>query len=145
MLKSMRRVSRASSYSPKGQMGDSWVSERMMEEPSTGQKLNTEGTGKLCMGAGVLRIIRVKHGECGQGSKDRSSLITQQRIHNGEKPYVCRECGQSFSEKSILIRHQRTHIGEKPFVCRECEQGFSHIKHQRTHTGEKPFVCRECE
>uniref|UniRef100_A0A452FA02 PR/SET domain 9 n=1 Tax=Capra hircus TaxID=9925 RepID=A0A452FA02_CAPHI len=145
LLKSMRRVSRASSYSPKGQMGDSWVSERMMEEPSTGQKLNTEGTGKLCMGAGVLRIIRVKHGECGQGSKDRSSLITHQRIHNGEKPYVCRECGQSFSEKSILIRHQRTHIGEKPFVCRECEQGFSHIKHQRTHTGEKPFVCRECE
>ncbi|XP_068829769.1 LOW QUALITY PROTEIN: histone-lysine N-methyltransferase PRDM9-like [Capricornis sumatraensis] len=153
LLKSLRlkRISRASSYSPRGQTRASGVHERITEEPSTSQKLNPEDTGKLLMGAGVSGIIKVKYGECGQGSKDRSSLITHQRTHTGEKPYVCRECGecgQSFSQKSVLIRHQRTHTGEKPYVCRECGRSFSNksnlITHQRTHTGEKPYVCREC-
>ena len=114
LLKSIRlkRISRASSYSPRGQVGGSGVHERITEEPSTSQKLNPEDTGKLFMGAGVSGIIKVKYGECGQGSKDRSSLITNQRTHTGEKPYVCRGCAQSFSRKSHLNRHQRTHTGE---------------------------------
>ena len=88
LLKSIRlkRTSRASSYSPRGQVGGSGVHERITEEPSTSQKPNPEDTGKLFMGAGVSGIIKVKYGECGQGSKDRSSLITHQRTHTGEKP-----------------------------------------------------------
>ena len=150
LLKSIRlkRISRASSYSPRGQMGASGVHERITEEPSTSQKPNPEDTGKLFMGAGVSGIIKVKYGECGQGSKDRSSLITNQRTHTGEKPYVCGECGRSFSQKSNLIRHQRTHTGEKPYVCGECGRSFSEKSsltiHKRTHTGEKPYVCGDC-
>ena len=142
LLKSIRlkRISRASSYSPRGQVGGSGVHERITEEPSTSQKLNPKDTGKLFMGAGVSGIRKVKYGECGQGSKDRSSLITHQRTHTWEKPYVCRVCGQSFSQKSHLNRHQRTHTGEKPYVCRGCGQSFSrksHLnRHQKTHTGE---------
>ncbi|XP_059939128.1 histone-lysine N-methyltransferase PRDM9-like [Mesoplodon densirostris] len=145
----LRRISRAFSYSPKGQMGSSRAHERMMEAgPSTGQKVNPEDTGKLLMGAGVSRVVKVKYRGCGQGSKDRSSLTKHQRTHTGEKPYVCRECGRHFSQKSNLIRHQRTHTGEKPYVCGECGRHFSQksnlIGHQRTHTGEKPYVCGEC-
>uniref|UniRef100_A0A4W2D682 Histone-lysine N-methyltransferase PRDM9 n=1 Tax=Bos indicus x Bos taurus TaxID=30522 RepID=A0A4W2D682_BOBOX len=150
LLKSikLKRISRASSYSPRGQVGRSGVHERITEEPSTSQKLNPEDTGKLFMGAGVSGIIKVKYRECGQGSKDRSSLITHERTHRAEKLYVCGECGKSFSQKSPLIRHQRTHTGEKPYVCGECGKSFSQksplIRHQRTHTGKKPYVCREC-
>ena len=71
LLKSimLKRISRASSYSPRGQMGASGVHERITEEPSTSQKPNPEDTGKLFMGAGVSGIIKVKYGECGQSSK----------------------------------------------------------------------------
>ena len=144
----LKRISTASSYTPEGQMGASEVHERMAEEPSTSQKLNPEDTGKLFMEAGVSGIIRLKYGEHEQGSKDRSSLITPEKIHTGEKPYVCKECGKSFSWRSDLTKHERTHTGEKPYVCGECGRSFSLkknlITHQRTHTGEKPYVCREC-
>ena len=52
----LKRISTASSYTPKGQMGASEVHERMAEEPSTSQKLNPEDTGKLFMEAGVSGI-----------------------------------------------------------------------------------------
>ncbi|XP_043336545.1 histone-lysine N-methyltransferase PRDM9-like [Cervus canadensis] len=150
LLKSVRlkRISRASSYSTGGQMGGSGVHERMTDEPSTSQKLNPEDTGTLLTGTGVSGNMRVTYGECGQGSKDRSSLSTHQRTHTGEKPNVCGECGRSFSKNFNLITHQRTHTGEKPYVCGECGRSFSKksdfIRHQRTHTGEKPYVCEEC-
>ncbi|KAB0346055.1 hypothetical protein FD755_024298, partial [Muntiacus reevesi] len=150
LLKSVRlkRISRASSNSPRGQMGGSGVHETMTDEPSTSQKLNPEDTGTLLTGALVSGIMRVTCRECGQGSKDRSSLITHERTHTGEKPFVCGQCGRSFHRKSHLITHQRIHTREKPYVCRDCGRSFSDksnlISHRRTHTGEKPYVCGEC-
>ena len=80
----LKRISRASSYSPGGQMGGSGVHERMKDEPSTTQKLNPEDTGTLLTGVEVSGIMRVTYGECGQGSKDRSSPITHERTHTRE-------------------------------------------------------------
>ena len=59
LLKSLRlrRISRASSYSFKGQMGCSRVHKRMREETNTGQEVNPEDTGKLFMGKGASRIM----------------------------------------------------------------------------------------
>ena len=97
LLKSMRlkRISRASSYSPRGQLRGSVVHERMTDEPSTRQKLNPEDTGTLLTGAGVSGIMRVRYGECGQGSKDRSTLTAHKRTHTGEKPMFVGSVGKA--------------------------------------------------
>ncbi|XP_066122345.1 histone-lysine N-methyltransferase PRDM9-like isoform X3 [Saccopteryx bilineata] len=147
---SPRRISRAFFKTPKGHLGSSSEQERMLQEaPSRGQKVNSVDTEKLSMRVGISRIVPVKCRECGQGFDDGSHLLTHQRTHSGEKPYVCRECERGFTRKSYLLIHQRTHSGEKPYVCSECERGFTQksylLIHQRTHSGEKPYVCRECE
>ncbi|XP_073436028.1 oocyte zinc finger protein XlCOF7.1-like isoform X2 [Dendrobates tinctorius] len=86
--------------------------------------------------------------KCGKCFNKKSKLVSHQRTHTREKPFICSECGKCFVAKSNLERHQRIHTGEKPFSCSECGKCFTVkailVKHQRTHTGEEPFSCSEC-
>ncbi|XP_030921672.1 zinc finger protein 391 [Geospiza fortis] len=86
--------------------------------------------------------------ESGQSSCQRSELVAQEQLHDGEKPHKCLECGKSFRQSSTLISHQMIHTGEWPYECGECGKGFSHrstlVIHQRIHTGERPYECGEC-
>lgn len=76
------------------------------------------------------------------------NLVAHERIHRGEKPYICVVCQKAFCQSNELTKHVRTHTGEKSHGCHICKKGFNGssklVAHMRIHTGERPYVCVIC-
>uniref|UniRef100_A0A3B3E1K2 C2H2-type domain-containing protein n=1 Tax=Oryzias melastigma TaxID=30732 RepID=A0A3B3E1K2_ORYME len=59
------------------------------------------------------------------------------------KPFPCSTCGRSFTQKHSLQAHQRVHSGERPFVCSVCSKSLPEHDQNLLST-EKSFTCDKC-
>ncbi|XP_003726405.3 zinc finger protein 850 [Strongylocentrotus purpuratus] len=87
---------------------------------------------------------------CDKGFKKMSSHNVHQRIHTGDKPFVCKFCNKAFSVKSNLKQHEiAKHTDERPYACSKCDARFkqhSHLKsHEEIHAGIKNYECTVCD
>uniref|UniRef100_A0A0N4ZMA7 C2H2-type domain-containing protein n=1 Tax=Parastrongyloides trichosuri TaxID=131310 RepID=A0A0N4ZMA7_PARTI len=73
--------------------------------------------------------------------------IDESSPHIRKKPVIgkCQFCEKIFKYPSKLAAHERVHTGEKPYICTICQKGFSQSTpmrmHMRRHLNQKLFIC----
>uniref|UniRef100_A0A0B6ZJ83 C2H2-type domain-containing protein n=2 Tax=Arion vulgaris TaxID=1028688 RepID=A0A0B6ZJ83_9EUPU len=91
--------------------------------------------------------LKCKVPSCGKEFTKMCRLRQHERLHSGEKPFVCdyQGCSWAFATASKLKRHQTKHTGLRKWICEVCKKQFhrsEHLKgHLITHSGDRPFIC----
>ena len=105
---------------------------------SSDRKISCDLSGKRLFSCGF----------CGKKSKDRFNLERHMRVHDGKRPYDCKNCYKSFKYPGCLKDHMISwHSSDKQFHCEKCLKPFrkksslkEHLRrrHRSKEGNEKP-------
>ena len=75
-------------------------------------------------------IYTCKYGECDKEYNKIWNLLDHVRMHEGIKPYKCKECGKTFTQKGNLKKHSKQHSvvslkDRKRFQCHVCLKKYT--------------------
>ncbi|KAL4714712.1 hypothetical protein ACJJTC_002571 [Scirpophaga incertulas] len=89
----------------------------------------------------LLMHCRAKHGYekidkcsfCDYRASNAEQVKIHERLHTGERPYVCAECGAGFHRRSSYLQHVPIHLPEKTVQCDQCPARFKSVTLMRIH------------
>ncbi|CAH0599511.1 unnamed protein product [Chrysodeixis includens] len=106
----------------------------------------------------LLMHCRAKHGYektdkcsyCDYRASNAEQVKIHERLHTGEKPYVCAQCGAGFHRKSSYLQHVAIHLPDKTVQCDQCPARFKSVTLMRIHKNrhrapQYSFKCRVCD
>ncbi|XP_064483372.1 zinc finger protein 211-like [Ornithodoros turicata] len=92
--------------------------------------------GQRREGRPVERVHRGRHKcrFCQYSSDHTTHVRDHERVHTGERPYVCAVCTKGFTSKRNLGNHSKTvHEGQRNYGCSVCGYTFTQKIHLQRH------------
>ncbi|XP_012544950.1 zinc finger protein 81 [Bombyx mori] len=89
----------------------------------------------------LLMHCRAKHGYektdkcsyCDYRASNAEQVKIHERLHTGERPFVCAQCGAAFHRRSTHLQHVATHLPDRPVPCPHCPARFQTTTLMRIH------------